>query len=162
MVPLDLASLDHETTTSGGALASTSHTNGHSADEDNTTTALFEVDPVAATPRSERPQSVHPPVVLVTSAMPSSIAKLGMEENKGDPPVTLLDNKETSFIQTVCLIFDMHVTTPLWPVASQFTATPSSMAGLGSEEEDGNPRIALLDFKISGAKTAPALLPISK
>ncbi len=43
---------------------------------------------------TEQTQLVCPPVVSITATMASSVSKLGTKEDKGNPPVALLDVKE--------------------------------------------------------------------
>ncbi len=96
-------------------------------------------------------QPVHLPVASPTAAMPSSMAKLEMEEDKGNPPVALLIFEEKPLIHPVQLLVDVCMVTLCLHVTIQFTATSSTMTRLGTEEDNKNPNIDFLDFERLGA-----------
>ncbi len=60
----------------------------------NATITSFGFNPMAATTLCVWTQYVRLPVVSFSTATPSSMAWMGTEEDKGDPPVALLDFNE--------------------------------------------------------------------
>ena len=70
------------------------HITDRTTKECNITTALFGKDPAAATSLLVQAQPIRLSTVTSMTMLPSSLVKVEMEEDEGDPPVTLFDFKE--------------------------------------------------------------------
>jgi len=104
---------------------------------------------------------VRPLAVATMAASPTSVARLGREEDEGDPAVALLELEEES-AEAKCSPGREHAPRAREPfVAATLAATPSKMARLGREEDDADPRVASADNAHTTIASAGTVLRVA-
>ncbi len=108
--------------------------------------------PTVSPPTPFGNQTTHrmPTSALPVAVKPTSMAKLGWVEDKGNPPVALLNLAKQSAFKRSSLHIGNHILHLHHPiVVSCLTASPPLITWLGHKEDEGNPTVALFQSEES-------------